>query len=171
MFNVETKNVGSAILTFDASGGGERDILKVKFPVITPGQYETVTTYGMTEDEAIEKISPPGNVNQKMGGLKVSVASTALQNIDKGIEYLLDYPYGCLEQTVSRILPLIKLRSIISDFSITTLKSKKIDEIIEENLQKIYKFQNYDGGLDTGYRQMLVIRICLLIHCLVESGT
>jgi len=61
LFNVETKNVGSAILTFDASGGGERDILKVKFPVITPGQYETVTTYGMTEDEAIEKISPQEN--------------------------------------------------------------------------------------------------------------
>ncbi len=145
-FSFKSKKVGLAKLTFKAWMGKEEDIVEAEIPIQLPRPLETVATYGETYDEAEEKIIVPQAVREDTGGLTISVSSTALSSLKEGVKYLVEYPYGCLEQTVSRIIPLIFLRDIVKEFKITQIKAKEIEEIVKENIEKIGLFQRENGG-------------------------
>lgn len=60
------------------------------------------------------------------------------------IKYLVQYPYGCVEQTMSKWLPLIAAKKLLSygdnDFQ------EKVDKYLDYGLKRLYGFQHYDGG-------------------------
>jgi uncharacterized protein YfaS (alpha-2-macroglobulin family) len=67
----------------------------------------------------------------------------SITNLEKHIDYLIGYPHGCLEQTVSKAFPQLYLATL-SD--IPPQKSKEIETNIKIALQKMQKFQTYQGG-------------------------
>lgn len=74
-------------------------------------QVERAAIYGRLDRDgpaAIPVLLPEG-VRADHGGLTVSLRSTALGDLDEAAQYLVRYPHGCLEQTASRLLPLVAL--------------------------------------------------------------
>ncbi len=60
---------------------------------------------------------------------------------------LIGYPYGCIEQTISKLLP----TALIYDFlnqtgQLTQILEKKIILMVLEGISRIYNFQHPDGG-------------------------
>lgn len=47
-----------------------------------------------------------------LGGLSLRLAATPVSGLAQGFEELLEYPYGCTEQTASRLLPLVALAEL-----------------------------------------------------------
>ncbi|ACR79216.1 MG2 domain-containing protein [Kosmotoga olearia] len=60
------------------------------------------------------------------------------------IKYLVKYPYGCVEQTMSKWLPLIAAKRLLS-YGDKSFR-KKVDEYLDYGLKRLYGFQHYDGG-------------------------
>jgi len=79
-----------------------------------------------------------------VGQLDVRVASTALVGLGDGIEQLIEYPYGCTEQLTSRLVPLVPLRQLASEFKIPL--PPKVDLATDEAIAKILLNQRPDGG-------------------------
>jgi alpha-2-macroglobulin len=74
----------------------------------------------------------------------VSLASTALVGLGGGVEQLVEYPYGCTEQLVSKLVPLLPLRDLARDYKIPL--PKNTDGIIDTTVAEVLKHQRGDGG-------------------------
>jgi uncharacterized protein YfaS (alpha-2-macroglobulin family) len=48
----------------------------------------------------------------EVGGLDVLVSSTVLVGTDTALDYLVDYPHGCLEQTTSKLFALLLAKEL-----------------------------------------------------------
>ena len=62
----------------------------------------------------------------------------------EGIKYLVTYPHGCVEQTMSRVMPLIAARDLL-EYASESLKSKT-NEYLKAGIERLYGYQHYDGG-------------------------
>jgi hypothetical protein len=136
---------GVAKLTFDARLGVERDGLEVTRVVHPPTVLESVGLSGEAKDEAVRhSIGPVAGARGDVGGLDVVLSGSRLAGVAAGLSSLLEYPYGCAEQTTSKLLPLIALRDVAE----VTGEGLKRDAgaMIRAGLQRLATFQRDNGG-------------------------
>lgn len=160
-FRFVAEKPGTAVLRFRAEGGGASDGVEQKIPVKLPVALETVATYGDTTSQKSEALKPPGGVRPDVGGLEVTLASTALGGYDENFDQLVDYPYGCLEQQSSRLVPFVSLRELsgrfgiawndaasqwLSPAAIAAAGGTDPDAVVRKTVAAIEALQNHDGG-------------------------
>ena len=90
---------------------------------------------------------PPGT-DIRSAGMKLTVDPSLAATILSALDELVGYPYGCVEQTMSRFLPtvvvanaFIKLNAPISEAT-----KKDLPSMVNKGLQRLYGFQHQDGG-------------------------
>ncbi len=164
-FPFKGKRAGAAALQFVVKAGVESDGVEQKLPVKLPTSIEAVAAYGETDTKRVEGLVPPGGVHPDIGGLSISASSTALGNFDEAMRHLIEYPYGCVEQLSSRLIPLIALRELhglfkipwnparkeqwsgyIDERSLSELGAKDPDALVRLTIKKIEALQLGDGG-------------------------
>ena len=117
-FAFKAMKPGVTVFRFKVEGGVATDGVEEKVPIELAVELDAVATYGDTTDQRVEGITPPKDVYDDMGGMTVSMASTSLGGFDRGFQQLIEYPYGCLEQQSSRLVPFIALREIAGQFGV-----------------------------------------------------
>ena len=82
--------------------------------------YETVTMTGATDDEPrsseSELVAIPGWAKEGLGEIKITLDTSRLGPLGSAVRYVFDYPYGCLEQQASKVLPLLLFGQYIDAF-------------------------------------------------------
>jgi uncharacterized protein YfaS (alpha-2-macroglobulin family) len=146
-FKLAQEGGGPARIQFAAVLGKSTDAVEKQIPVLLPVTTEAFATYGMTDGSVAQPVTPPKDALKEYGGLKVSMASTALNGLEDAVSYLVDYPYECTEQTASRVLPIFSLGAILSDFKIAKIKDLAAQRALATaGVRKLISFQRYDGG-------------------------
>jgi uncharacterized protein YfaS (alpha-2-macroglobulin family) len=110
---------------------------------------ETVGTSGMLQNanSATEAIQLPQTLNLTDAKLSIEVSPSLAASMQSGLDYLADYPYLCMEQTVSRFLPNVITARALKDAGIDNpYLQTRLDEQVRTALQRIYAKQLYDGG-------------------------
>lgn len=130
---------GTATFRFTVKRGEFSDGVEQKIPIELPAAMETVATYGDTKDTRVEGISPPKDVFADVGGLNVTLASTSLGSFQEGMQQLVEYPYGCLEQQSSRLVPFVALREIAGEFNVAWAGPKQKDLDAQHALNDFYR--------------------------------
>lgn len=143
-FPFKAEHPGKASLRFEVKAGSERDVVTQTFPVAVPMTPEAAAIYGQTSGAVAEKLGALAGARDDVGGLSVSLASTALVGLDQTALDLIDYPYSCTEQLSSRILPLIALGDLAKalSFKLPPDARKRADAAVSEVLAR----QVGDGG-------------------------
>lgn len=149
LFNLKADRVEKGVLKFAAKMGSESDGLICEIPVSVPVLTEAVATSGdLDRNEKQESIEIPQSVDPLIGSLEVSTSSTALVGLKGGIDYLINYPYECLEQKISRILPAVMAQDLVEAFNLSSsLKGREYRDFIQSYLDVIEKYQKSNGGL------------------------
>ncbi len=168
-FTFVAEQPGTAVLRFAVEGGGERDGVEQRIPVQLPVGMEAVATYGDTTEQRVEGLNPPGGVRPGVGGLSLTLASTVMGGFDESMNQLVDYPYGCLEQMSSRLVPFVALRELSGKFGVAWKGGKEEqkqqfvrsflseealkehgsldpDVVVTATVRKIEALQSHDGG-------------------------
>jgi len=148
-FPVVTARPGAATFLFTAVMPEHDDAVQGVIPVITPVTTEAVAAYGDTTEAMAYPVVPPGEVRDDVGGLEVAFSSTALSGLDEGLRYLIDYPYGCIEQTVSRAFPLLAMGDLVAAFKMDLGAEgtpEAIRELVKVAVTRVLEMQRYDGG-------------------------
>ena len=72
-----------------------------------------------------------------------------------GLRYVLQYPYGCLEQTVSRCLPLLYVRDLAEWVDPELAAPGQVEHLLASGLARVCSMQTADGGFAAwpGYRE------------------
>ncbi len=161
-FRYRAEAPGEAVFRFSVSGGGERDGVEQRIAVQLPTAFEAVAVAGDTTDVRHEALLPPSGMRPDVGGLEVTLASTALGGFSEAMRQLVDYPYGCLEQLSSRLVPFVALRELSGRFSVPWKPDTAAsfvgngalaeqgttdpDVLIARTVKAIEQLQNPDGG-------------------------
>jgi uncharacterized protein YfaS (alpha-2-macroglobulin family) len=135
---------GEALFRFSAKLDDFQDGLELKLPVKLPLVMEAVATYGSTDSVVAEGVVPSSGIRTDVGGLEVTTASTALVGLKTGMEYLLDYPYECAEQTTSRLVPLVMLTELSEGFALKTPAEAR--PLAAKLIARLEKLQRWNGG-------------------------
>lgn len=149
LFSLKAETPGQAILTFRARLGPETDGLELKLPVHLPRPTETVALSGEVPESGTvseERLFLPLDAFPERSRLEVEAAATALAGLKGNLDYLVDYPYACLEQRLSAILPYIVGGRLLVDFKLTPLTDKDIRSLVRTRLKEVLSFQKEDGG-------------------------
>jgi hypothetical protein len=144
-YTFRAEKVGKAVVTFRARAGNESDGLQWSIPVTVPRQRESVALYESTMAERVEEsLVPPDSIYKDISEVEVTAASTAMVRLSGGLSYLFSYPYYCLEQRCSSVLPLILARDLVEafHFEVSTRYREAVARVIEE----LPMFQRYNGG-------------------------
>jgi uncharacterized protein YfaS (alpha-2-macroglobulin family) len=147
LFSFTAEKIGTAKFVFQAKSETNFDGLQWTIPVNAPRLKETVALYESLADTSIEEhVLPPNDVYVDMGEVEFTTASTAMVGLSGGISYLFNYPYGCLEQRASAVLPMILAKDLVDAFKFEVLKEKDYRTVVMKTLDELPLFQRSNGG-------------------------
>ena len=132
--------VGISDFNLSITGGGEEiKSAPVSIPIRSPAPYITKTGQGIVSVNEPAEFILPSNLRSDTSEFLVSLSPLPSLRFASGLRYLIQYPYGCLEQTTSRVFPLLYLSDLARIVEPTLAEEGKIKEYIEVGIQKLEK--------------------------------
>lgn len=143
--------VGEARLYAEALTNEESDAIDIKVPLQPKGlKINKNTTADFSDENKSETkiVTIPSRTDLRSSEMQFTVDPSLASAILTALDELVGYPYGCVEQTMSRFLPTVvvanaflKLNAPISDAT-----KKDLPLMVNKGLQRLYGFQHQDGG-------------------------
>jgi len=129
-WRVKVIGEGTASVTMKALTDEESDAMKMEFPAYVHGATVTASVSGHmrpSQRKAAFEISVPAERRPELSRLEVRWSPTLAGAMVDAIPYLVDYPYGCTEQTLSRFVPAVLAQKAVKDLGvdISALQDKK----------------------------------------------
>jgi hypothetical protein len=153
-FPLRVEAPGELLLSFavgDAAGSASvlvLDRVEARVPVEEPGLDERPRLQGAfsrTQEIALE--IPSDARGGALASVTVQVGQHLWPELGQRLDYLLDYPHGCVEQTTSSTLPLIAARSILPRIGFTRLSDAELKVRIRSGLDRLATMRTEGGGL------------------------
>lgn len=131
---------GHVKIVFETSGLGETHCHEIELPIRPAVAWR--------ETAGVAAIEPGGSFKlpkspDAMSRFRYSVSESPASELKDALEWLADYPYGCLEQTVSRVFPLIAAGGILNSFS--SIEAVNRAEYVESGVRRVKSMMNYSG--------------------------
>ncbi|MBL8060848.1 MAG: carboxypeptidase regulatory-like domain-containing protein [Chthonomonas sp.] len=146
VWQIEMPNSGSAQFEVVATGGALRDGMRVEVPIKVHGKLQ-VEGGALELSAAKSEFEVNLDPSSKSGELKISVAPNLLVAVIPSLEQLVDYPYGCAEQTMSRFVPAVVARQAMRSMGVSKPELEaKIDKVTALSLQRLRELQTSQGG-------------------------
>ena len=164
---------GAASVRLTATGPAHGDAIERTYPVVPHGVEALVARAGkMVGTEVSFALDLPARAEGSTE-LRVQVAPSLAVTMLDALPYLVDYPYGCTEQTLSRFLPAVVVAKTLNDFGLSAEDAlgrvfggiesdlvdatqpggakrrknlERLDEIVAQGLRRLYDLQHADGG-------------------------
>ncbi len=123
-FDVAAEAAGNVDLVYKVTSDSFKEKLVSKILIEKTYCIEKVALTGSTgyvdkgKVNATEYFQIPGFAEDGVGFLKLTLDATRLGLLGGAVNYVFDYPYGCMEQQSSRIIPLVAFDSYIDVFGL-----------------------------------------------------
>lgn len=148
--NVDTLKITAKALVLKTSEQiVESDGVEISVPVEAQG-IPIVIVKNFSLDKRKDSFVKEFEINNAQPKQKVilKLSPTLIGNILNSLDELVGYPYGCVEQTMSRFLPSIIVANLINELGIN-VQSKTFEilpEVVKSGLKRLKDFQHKDGG-------------------------
>src|SRR5690349_6379065 len=168
---VAVTHASEAKLKVEARGGQYVDAMEKTYTIFEHGIEKFISRSGkMRGDSVAIKLELPKERRADSTDLTVQVAPSMATTMLDALPYLIDYPYGCTEQTMSRFLPAVITAKTLRDLGLkpeTAMSKvfgaiepstaaathpkgahdlKELEAITTAGLDRLYDFQHPDGG-------------------------
>ena len=149
------------------------DAVRLTWPVYDHGIEKFLAVSGKARgDQAIVSLDLPEERRAGTTHMSVTVTPSMAVTMLDALPYLLDYPYGCVEQTMSRFLPAVIVNRTLSNLGLAPedvadrtfggiemvegqpaqprgnkgQNLKQLDDIVAQGLKRLDDMQHDDGG-------------------------
>lgn len=96
-------------------------------------------------ENALRSVAP--RLLNGRGDVEVTLSNSRLVEAADAIDYLLKYPYGCVEQTTSSLIPWLSTQQLQKVMPQLDKKPAEIDRAIKAGIERLFSMQTSDGGL------------------------
>ncbi len=170
-WTVAVTHASEAKVKVEGRGANYSDGMEKTFLIYEHGIEKFVSRSGkMRGDSVAISLDIPKERKSDSTTLSVQVAPSMATTMLDALPYLIDYPYGCTEQTMSRFLPAAITVKTLRDLGLkpetamnkvfggieqTTAAAthpkgkhdlRELEEITRQSLDRLYNFQHADGG-------------------------
>jgi hypothetical protein len=146
-WKAKIQGAGKAKITVKALSDLDSDAMQLVIPVLAHGAMKWDSRAGVVTDKVTEKVIIPAGSVKGASELMICVSPTHAAMVLDALEYLAGYPYGCVEQTMSRFLPTVVVSQALQKLGIDKPELKaEIPAMVAAGLQRLYNFQQQDGG-------------------------
>ena len=141
------QNEGIAVFDIAVAGGGEKssDTFRVpvrsSLPARTSMRSGALETASLTVPELASGEFLPGTAKRD-----IAVGRFPLIRFTGNLKSLLGYPYGCLEQTVSKAFPLLYFADLAKSLDPSTFEGQSPAGMVQSAIRRITGMQLYNGG-------------------------
>lgn len=121
----------------------ESDEVKIPFPIRKFGFLEPRTMVGQGNKEYTLALNPDSDFT--LSNVIVSLTPSIFGTLPNAMKYLIQYPYGCVEQTTSRFVPAViakENQKLFAEF----LKDKELDAMIDKGIERLVDLKGSKGG-------------------------
>lgn len=138
-----TGKSGIGKIIVEAQSGNEKASYEVELDVRNPNLPVTVQEAKLVEGNSAwsTELQAPGQTGSNE--LWVEVTGFPPLNLAKHLDYLIQYPHGCIEQVTSSVFPQLFLGSLTD---VTADQKFEIEDNIRKALLKLQSFQLSNGG-------------------------
>ncbi|MBN1808980.1 MAG: hypothetical protein JW909_07910 [Planctomycetes bacterium] len=144
---MKATGVGTASARIVSSLAGETYAESVELPVRPAAGFARKGS-GFTVDAGTGcTVQIPGGFLDGTELCSLTIAASPAVELAGSIDYLLSYPYGCAEQTTSRLVPLVYLRDLAELTVPGALGEAEIDRILQAGFLRLWRMQTHSGGL------------------------
>jgi uncharacterized protein YfaS (alpha-2-macroglobulin family) len=133
------------------SGGADRGFsdavastLEVGYPVPLLREVHVSRT-GLQEDNLLRQVNP--QLLEGGSAVDVTLTNTRLGEVAGALDYLLKYPYGCVEQTTSSLLPWLVLGDMVGVLPQLKKTPEEMEDAVMKGVDRLFSMQTADGGL------------------------
>ena len=123
---------------------GTESVFEVTHPVPELREVRYARLSAEPVDNLIAGVNP--SLLEGAGFMKVSLSTSRLYEARDALEYILTYPYGCVEQTTSATIPWLALGGYQSLFP-ELLSTEKTKAAIQAGVNKLLQMTTDEGGL------------------------
>jgi alpha-2-macroglobulin len=175
-WRMKVSGSGEVKLTAKAMSETESDAMQMTFPVYEHGTLKTDSwSLAVRGEQTAGKIdfTVPAERKPETTRLEIRWSPTLAMACIDALPYLVDYPYGCTEQTLNRFLPTVLTQKVLRDLGLdlkairekrVNLNAQQIDggkrhgdkdavfdeqkvaSMVRTGLNKLDSMQNRDGG-------------------------
>ena len=144
-FTATALDAEKATFRFHASLGDEKDSLELTVPVARHLQLDKTSLSRGELKGAVDVPVAWAPVLRDAGYLEISADQSGLSSLGGTLRELIQYPYGCLEQTLSGFIPLTKVADLANSLDLPELKTTALKTYIRIGAAKVVRHQHPDG--------------------------
>ena len=125
-------------------GNGEKSTYKVEIDVYNPNPVTSKALDETLEANATNTLDFSTFGETGTNSATVEFSTLPPMDFSRRLQFLVQYPHGCLEQTTSAVFPQLYLIDI---FDLTYQKKQEIQQNIEKGVKRLGNFQIASGGM------------------------
>lgn len=122
---------------------GNTDSITQKIDIISLGYWQQKSEF--KKDKFQFSLNKIDGLDRDKSKIELTLGSNLLGSLPSAMNYLINYGYGCVEQTTSGLMSKLIAKKYSNIFS-EALKNQTNKTTIEDNLERLKSMQNYSGG-------------------------
>lgn len=146
--NLVAQEAGEAVLAARAFVDAQtNDGVESRFEIKAHGRLVTSAGSGRALPEGTMEFARAANANLRTGGLTVSLSPSLAGGLVQSLDKLVDYPYGCVEQTMSRFMPAVVVADAIERLGLSKpALMQRIPRVASDSMMRLRSMQHGDGA-------------------------
>ncbi len=146
-FHFRAENtIGKAEFKLTAAGGNETSEMKVDVPVRPPVPFTTVSGQGSITEDDEAQFQFPDKWIAGTTDFSLTISGFPLVQFTRSLQYLLAYPHGCVEQTTSKLFPLLYFEDLAKTVEPELFQANSAAYFLEEGINKLENMQRESGA-------------------------
>lgn len=148
-YRLRAQAPGRATLTATAAGPTGGDAVEISLPVHPYGIPMSASAEARLDNTAstvlVHEFPPSAGPSSRM--VEIRLAPPMAAALFAGLEYLLEYPYGCTEQLMSGLLPNLVVAESLRRLKLDAqIDRRELDRNVKGGIERLYGQQNDDGS-------------------------
>lgn len=142
---------GHAVLYAEALTNEESDAMEIKVPLQATGlklSKSIIADFADVSKTEFKTMEIPSGTDLRSSSMLVTIDPSLASTILTSMDDLIGYPYGCVEQTMSRFLPTVIVANAFEKLNapISEVTKTELPKMVNKGMSRLYSFQHSDGG-------------------------
>ncbi len=150
-WEIEPRMVGKVKLSLATRSWFLKDAVEMTVPVLPFGEENQRVWTGELRSAdtsgTLLEFELPEDALRGATRVQLEVSPGYAGVVQQALEFLMNYPYGCVEQTMSAFIPDVVAHQAFTHLGVALPRSQaELARMVDSGLARLYKYQHHDGG-------------------------